>query len=311
MLCRPFVELLSDECVKIETFYSDAREGFRRQDQMWFRDQCARNYLDLHENYYEVLLGTAQWLVSSCDAEVLTTLGIAGGQGSGKSTFARLLLTAVQYISDKRGVVLSLDDFYLTHAERSSLSKSIHPLLATRGVPGTHEIEMMSLVVERIRDGQPVQVPEFNKAEDDRNGFRQVHGGEIDFVVFEGWCWGARATTRDELIKPINGLEAQEDSAGVWRNYVNDQLEAYQPLFDTQLSIFLQVPDIDAVLKWRWLQEQGLPGGTRKMPKSAIERFVQYYERITVRMLKQSPQQSNLVIELDQRHAFSRATLKA
>ena len=296
--------------MNIEKFYSDEREAYRRQDQIWFLDECARNSLDLHKDYYEVLLGTAQWLVRRCDIEVLT-LGIAGGQGSGKSTFSRLLLKAVEYISDKRGIVLSLDDFYLTHAERQGLSKSIHPLLATRGVPGTHDVDMMSSVIKRIRQGESVQVPEFNKAEDDRLGFRQVQGGEIDFVIFEGWCWGATATTENDLIEPFNTLEAQEDSQGVWRNYVNDQLERYQPLYDTQLSIFLQVPDIAAVIKWRWLQEQGLPDGSRKMSKSAIERFIQYYERITVRMLADSPQKADIVIKLDQQHQFSSAKFKA
>jgi D-glycerate 3-kinase len=295
--------------VEIRKFYSDERETYRRQDHIWFLAECARNSLDLHKDYYEVLLGTAQWLVSRCDDEVLT-LGIAGGQGSGKSTFSHLLLKAVEYISDKRGMMLCLDDFYLTHAERQRLSKSIHPLLATRGVPGTHDVEMMSSVINRIRHGESVQVPEFNKAEDDRSGFRRVQGGEIDFVIFEGWCWGATATTENDLIEPFNNLEVEQDSKGIWRNYVNDQLERYQSLFDTQLSIFLQVPDIAAVLKWRWLQEQGLPDGSRKMSKSAVSEFIQYYERITVRMLAESPQKSDIVIKLDHQHQFFSAVLK-
>lgn len=295
--------------MNIETLYSNERELSRDEDQIWFRSECDRRSLDLHQDYYEVLIGAALWLANSCHAEILT-LGIAGGQGSGKSTFSELLLSAVQHIADKKGVVLSLDDFYLTHEERKNLAVSIHPLLATRGVPGTHDIDLMEHVVNGIRDGESVQVPVFNKAEDDRNGFREIDGGEIDFVILEGWCWGAKPTNKRDLFDPINVLEADEDAACVWRNYVNEQLGIYQRVFDTNLAIFLAVPGIDAVLKWRWLQEQGLPDGSRKMSKSNVERFIQYYERITLRMLDESPLRSDITIQLDHQHQFSSAIIK-
>src|SRR6185437_8649015 len=68
-------------------------------------------------------------------------LGLCGAQGSGKSILARSL--ADRFASRGRRVaVLSLDDLYLTKAERSRLAQEVHPLLGTRGVPGTHDVAL-------------------------------------------------------------------------------------------------------------------------------------------------------------------------
>src|SRR4051812_33755031 len=70
-------------------------------------------------------------------------LGISGLQGSGKSTLATELIDAAR----RRGwsaVSLSLDDVYLTRAERESLARAVHPLLRTRGVPGTHDLTLLA-----------------------------------------------------------------------------------------------------------------------------------------------------------------------
>ena len=34
------------------------------------------------------------------------------------------------------------DDFYLTQAQRQDLAQQIHPLLKSRGVPGTHDVPL-------------------------------------------------------------------------------------------------------------------------------------------------------------------------
>src|SRR6187402_352808 len=70
-------------------------------------------------------------------------LGISGLQGSGKSTLAASLIEAAK----ERGwsaVSLSLDDVYLTRAEREALGRQVHPLLRTRGVPGTHDLTLLA-----------------------------------------------------------------------------------------------------------------------------------------------------------------------
>src|SRR4051812_24782738 len=65
--------------------------------------------------------------------------GLCGSQGSGKSTMALFL----QVLLQDRGLktaILSLDDLYLTLPERERLAADVHPLLRTRGVPGTHDV---------------------------------------------------------------------------------------------------------------------------------------------------------------------------
>ena len=69
-------------------------------------------------------------------------IGINGSQGSGKSTLADYLCTMLNERYQLRCVSLSLDDFYLTKLERQQLASQVHPLLETRGVPGTHDIPL-------------------------------------------------------------------------------------------------------------------------------------------------------------------------
>src|SRR4026208_2618132 len=68
-------------------------------------------------------------------------VGINGAQGSGKSTLCKCLeVLLVEH--QQRGVTVSLDDLYLTRAERLEAAMDHHPLFATRGVPGTHDIAL-------------------------------------------------------------------------------------------------------------------------------------------------------------------------
>jgi len=70
-------------------------------------------------------------------------LGFSGGQGSGKTTVAKILKIILKKFFKRRMHVSSIDDFYKTLKERSRMSRAIHPLLKTRGVPGTHDINLV------------------------------------------------------------------------------------------------------------------------------------------------------------------------
>ena len=96
-------------------------------------------------------------------------IGIHGCQGSGKSTLAALLEAWLRNISDLNVLRLSIDDFYLTKHQRRSLAEAIHPLFATRGVPGTHDIGLLEMVLRAViaRSPQEIFIPEFDKAKDD------------------------------------------------------------------------------------------------------------------------------------------------
>ena len=240
-------------------------------------------------------------------------LGINGAQGTGKSTLADFLDMACQALFDWRSAVLSIDDFYLTRAERGALAEAVHPLFATRGVPGTHDVAMLRETLDRLLalgDGQTFALPTFDKASDDRAGlttWRSVEG-PLDLIILEGWCVGSTAQTPEALEKPINDLERVHDAEATWRTAANTALSRdYEPLFD-QLDalVFLAAPSFDAIYRWRLEQERklaGRTGGPAIMDEAAIAEFISHYERITRHNLGTLPARADVIISLDEGHA--------
>jgi D-glycerate 3-kinase len=199
--------------------------------------------------------------------------------------------------------VLSLDDFYKTREEREEMARSVHPLFVVRGVPGTHDMALMNGVVDSLKAGVSVDSPIFNKAEDDRSEVsRRLEA--VDVIVLEGWCWGSVPQPAIELEDPVNELEEKSDIDGHWRQAVNDALASfdYQHAFDNDLMIFLAVPNMEAVYRWRLQQEQDLQAGTRVMDKREIREFIMYYERITRAMLAEMPGRADMTLTLDEAH---------
>ncbi len=233
-------------------------------------------------------------------------VGICGSQGSGKSTVCKSL--AGRFSQAGVSVAnLSLDDLYLTRAERETLAKHVHPLLRTRGVPGTHDTKVGVHTLNALAHGGRVPMPRFDKAIDDRRPPSQWDSmqGPTQLVLFEGWCVGARPQPLAALDQPVNALEANEDVDGRWRRYVNDALGGeYQRLFaKIDLLVLLAAPSFDVVLKWRTQQEQELRAQASSaswgvMNDAALARFVQHYERLTRHILIEMPGRADLVIRL-------------
>ncbi|MGI9325469.1 MAG: hypothetical protein ACR2PZ_09645 [Pseudomonadales bacterium] len=230
-------------------------------------------------------------------------LGLSGGQGSGKSTLARALVQAYAHCG-VRAASVSLDDFYLTRAQRQQLARRVHPLLATRGVPGTHDLPLLQQVFDTI-DQPQLRLPVFNKAIDDRlpeSQWLQIEE-PIDVLIFEGWCVGAVPQTEEQLREPVNELEREADPDGRYRHYVNAALGGtYQAIWE-QLDdwLFLAVPNLACVRAWRRQQEQQIASAIR-MDDAAIQRFVAHYERLTQWMLQTAPAQARWCLQLDTDH---------
>jgi D-glycerate 3-kinase len=238
------------------------------------------------------------------------TLGLCGAQGSGKSTIALVLKTRLV----EQGIsvaILSLDDLYLTRSERLALGERVHPLLRTRGVPGTHDVELGIRTIEALRRPGTIAVPSFDKSIDDRRPLDQWPRieGPVQVIVLEGWCVGARPQDSESLANPINALEREEDKDGLWRTFVNDALaHDYQRLFallDT--LVLLEAPSFDVVLGWRREQEHklrqriamGQSSSNRVMSDEEVARFVRHYERLTRHILAEVPKRADIVVRLD------------
>ena len=229
-------------------------------------------------------------------------IGICGGQGSGKSTLAALLATAMA-LQGRNTVACSLDDFYLKRAERAHLAAAVHPLLATRGVPGTHDVDLARHTVESLAAGASTRVPRFDKGRDDRmppESWATVR--DTQAVVFEGWCLGVAPQPERQLAASVNQLEADEDPDGVWRTHVNDACRRYQPLWAlVDWWIYLDVPDMGCIRRWRREQENQLPPA-RRMSEQALTRFLAHYERLTLWLKSTFPARADWRLVLDSQH---------
>jgi len=235
-------------------------------------------------------------------------VGINGAQGSGKTTLCQFL-EALLAEHGSRAVTLSLDDLYLTRAERRALAEHDHPLFATRGVPGTHDVALGEAILDDLLAGRTAALPRFDKAADDRAAVRRMIEPPVDVVLFEGWCVGAVPQPAASLREPANRLEAEEDPDGAWRREVNRRLATdYAELFARiDLLVVLKVDGFEAVRANRLLQEHKLaasdPGGAAIMDEAALDRFLMHYERLTRWMLEEMPSRADVVIPIgaDQR----------
>lgn len=238
-------------------------------------------------------------------------LGICGAQGSGKSTLA----DAIEREVGRRGIAaarLSLDDLYLTRAERKRLGREVHPLLGTRGVPGTHDVALGLTILDALAKGEGVALPRFDKASDDRcppQRWGSAPAG-CELLIFEGWCVGARPEAPEALRTPVNDLEAREDPDGLWRNYANDALAGpYQSLFARiDALILLGAPSFEVVFDWRLQQENELresagPNAPGLMDEAGVARFIQHYERLTRHILAEMPSRADVLVRLGESRA--------
>ena len=235
----------------------------------------------------------------------LRVFGICGLQGSGKSTLAAQLVAAARQ-AGLAAASVSLDDFYLTAAQRRRLARDVHPLLSIRGPPGTHDLDLALETFDALRRGHTPPLPRFDKLGDDRLAPERWTrpSAPLDLLVFEGWCLGVPAEAEDAMREPLNPLEREEDPDGRWRRGCNTALARDYPPLWAQVDVlwFLQPPGFETVHAWRGEQERALqaahPGHTG-MDDAALDRFIQHYERVSRQALRTMPGIADACVALD------------
>ena len=247
-------------------------------------------------------------------------LGFSGGQGSGKTTVVKILKIILKKFFKRKIYVSSIDDFYKTLKDRNEMSYTTHSLFKTRGVPGTHDVNLINKFFYFIKKKKfkKTKLPKFDKSIDDR--LKKKYWFNIkerpEIVILEGWCVGARPQLNFLIKKPVNILEKYEDENLIWRKHVNEKLKReYKNLFAMiDYYIFMKIPNFNMVFKWRLLQENKLrkKSHLRKkiMSYNEIKHFIMFYQRITLQMLKDLSKSASVVILLNRKHEIKRFIFK-
>ena len=270
------------------------------------------------------LIPVCFWISKKINNKQPYFVGLAGGQGTGKTTISSLLEIILRKYFKLNVFKISIDDFYRTRKERFSLSKKVHPLLMTRGVPGTHDIKIMLdfFRKSKTKKFKSFKLPKFNKAIDDRCKKNQWYTikKRPDVVIFEGWCVGARAEKNSTIKKSINSLEKANDAQLIWRNYVNKQLKTkYKKLYD-QLDclVYLKAKNFSLLQKWRliqekklWLKNKNKKTNNKIMSKGDVINFMQTYQRVTQNMFKFAPRYASIILNLNSNHQIKSAVYKS
>ena len=229
---------------------------------------------------------------------------ISGSQGVGKSTLVLILKSVIENIYNKKVMSVSIDDYYFSKNKRLQLSKQIHPLLQTRGVPGTHDLDKLSKHISQFSKKKfPIIIPVFDKLSDDLTK-KKISINKADILLLEGWCCGCLPIDNKYLFKNINKLETDLDKNNIWRNFYNNKLQNdYKKIFKLfDLKIYMEPPSFKYVYKWRANQERrNLSKSVNKkyMNKKQLDKFIQHYEKITKWMMKTMPAEADMLIKVN------------
>ena len=294
------------DCYKFISSEETKKEKFRNKDKM------IKSYL----------IPVSFWIANKVNKKKPIIIGLAGGQGTGKTTISSIInLILVKYFKLKV-FKISIDDFYKTRKERYKLSKKVHPLLMTRGVPGTHDIDLILrfFKIMRKRNFKSLSLPKFDKSIDDRFNKNQWYKikSKPDVVIFEGWCVGAKSQKNIELKKPINSLEKMEDKSMKWRKYVNFQLAGKYKTFHNMLDclLYLKAKNFSLLRRWRLKQEKKLflksknKKNLKIMNKNEVLNFMMTYQRIAEQMFKTATKFSSVVMTLNRQHQIKNIKFK-
>ena len=298
--------IVKKDCFKFIKLQETPKEKFKNKEKM----------------IKSFLIPVSFWIASKTKSKRPFIIGLGGGQGTGKTTITSIISIILKKYFKLNVFKISIDDFYKTRKERFLLSKKLHPLLMSRGVPGTHDINIMLDFFKKVKKSKfkSLKLPKFNKAIDDRCKKKLWYSikKRPDVIIFEGWCVGARAEKNNTLKKAINSLEKIDDLKLVWRKFVNQQLKSkYKKLYNhLNTLLYLKVKNFSLLQRWRLKQEKKLWLKNKKlsnnkiMSKKEVIRFMQTYQRVTQNMIKGAPKYASIILNLNSNHQIKSVIYK-
>lgn len=227
-------------------------------------------------------------------------VGVHGPQGSGKSTLcARVVadLTA----RGRRLAAVSIDDFYLTHAEQRALAAAHpgDPTLEHRGYPGTHDLALGEATLDALSSPAPGRalIPCYDKSayagrgdRAPRSAWREVTT-PLDAVLLEGWMLAFR---------PVAERDAPEAMRAV--NRLLAGYERWRRRLDALIVLAVEDGDLEQIVAWRVDAERarrasGAPGLSDAEAEDYVRRFLPAY-RLWTPGLDADPGMSGPVLSL-------------
>ncbi|KAI9183363.1 hypothetical protein H9P43_004280 [Blastocladiella emersonii ATCC 22665] len=234
-----------------------------------------------------------KWLAGATGRATPLLIGISSPQGGGKTTLTRNLVTALAS-RGIRAVAMSLDDFYLPHADLVALAAANpeNRLVHGRGLPGTHDVGLLVRTLEQLQHGPfPVNVPVYDKSahggQGDRSPDPAVVAEPVRVVLLEGWMLGFRAPRTANGEVDVSGVPVslldEYGSANVCA-VAGAPLDAYGAVH-AMLDHFVHLTprSVQVVYAWRAQQEQELraargAGMSDDQVRAFVGRYMPLYE---------------------------------
>lgn len=207
-------------------------------------------------------------------------LGISCPQGGGKTTLTRFLKDMFT-VRGLHCVSASLDDFYWTHKDQRRLAERHHgnDLMEFRGMPGTHDMNLLLDTLHALRKGEPADIPRYDKSAYRGRGDRVERGRwtavdrDVKVAILEGWCLGFEPVDSKKMVTADQRLHP-----------VNEYLRSYLCLKDLlDAMVVMQVDDVRWVYNWReesemHMREAGRDSLSKDDVKDFVRRFMPAYE---------------------------------
>lgn len=275
-ICSERLDSLRSEGDKSPFFASLASDVFELCDSLGLQE-----HQRILTNLERLWLPTALNLATARQKLDRTLIqGILGVQGTGKTTLCLILKLILNQLGYSVAC-LSIDDLYLTYAERKKLQEQ-DPRLIWRGPPGTHDVSLGLQVIEQCLhkdNNTPILLPRFDKSAFNGSGDRTQPEviSKPDILLFEGWFVGVRPIEETSFIDPpapINTLEAKKFALDN-----NQRLQAYLPLWSKLDRLIVLLPE-DYRLSKQWRKEaehKMIAKGKTGMSDPEIDRFVEYF----------------------------------
>lgn len=228
-------------------------------------------------------------------------IGLNGPQGIGKSTLCANIIEEFKKENIK-AIHISIDDFYLTHAEQVKLANENknNPYLQMRGYPGTHDLKLGLEVLQNLQNHKRgFKIPRYDKSIDKGKGDRLPESNwitvdsTIDVVFFEGWMLGFLPLPKvdDPHLAQIN---ENLKKYSVWHTFIDGYIILKPENFDS-----IQTWRIEAEKQQKKLKKSGMKFSE---VKAFIKKFIPAYKLYLEPFYKARKPRKCLTITINHKH---------